>query len=148
MANRVRFRNWSRMVATPLWVFPHAGNLPRRLVFHPGGRHLMTLTAGNRCALWDLERGERLELPGGERAVTSFAWNPDGNRLALGTPEGDVALHDFPRGVELGSTKLDVRPWAAGARGPASVTRRRSGLDRAATRTIPTPLEGNGDPFT
>jgi WD40 repeat protein/tRNA A-37 threonylcarbamoyl transferase component Bud32/Flp pilus assembly protein TadD len=97
-ANRVRVRAALRAAPLPVHVFPHVGQEMTGLVFHPGGRHLLTLSRRHRCLVWDLDREQPVEWASGEKPVSAAAWAPDGTWLALGTPEGAVAIRGFPGG--------------------------------------------------
>src|SRR5260370_21875694 len=70
------------------------------LAFHPGGRHLLTLSRQQRCLVWDLDREQPLEWASGEKPVSAAVWAPDGAWLALGTPEGAVEIRGFPGGEQ------------------------------------------------
>jgi WD40 repeat protein/tetratricopeptide (TPR) repeat protein len=97
-ANRVRVRTALREAPLPVHVFPHDGQEITRLTFHPGGRHLLTLSRQQRCLVWDLDREQPLEWASGEKPVSAAVWAPDGAWLALGTPEGVVEIRSFPGG--------------------------------------------------
>jgi WD40 repeat protein/Flp pilus assembly protein TadD len=97
-ANRVRVRTWARASFVPVRSFPHPGQDLLLLVFHPGGRHLLTLSRQDHCIVWDLDRDRPLPWPGADRAVSAAAWAPDGQWLALGTPAGEVEVRSFPIG--------------------------------------------------
>ncbi|MFI5456507.1 MAG: WD40 repeat domain-containing serine/threonine protein kinase [Isosphaerales bacterium] len=106
LANAVRARTWGRRALKPLRAVVADGSWPAGLVFHPGGRHLITKTvvdgktrdASN--TLWDLEAEQSLPFPGGLTAVPAAAWSADGSALAVGGPEGDVVVARFPGGEE------------------------------------------------
>ncbi len=99
-ANRVRVRAAVREAPLPVHAFPHAGQEMKGLAFHPGGRHLLTLSRGQRCLVWDLDREQPLEWASGEKPVSAAVWAPDGAWLALGTPEGVVEIQGFPGGEQ------------------------------------------------
>jgi WD40 repeat protein len=97
-ANRVRVRAAMRATPLPVHVFPHAGHEIMQLAFHPGGRHLLTLSRQQRYLVWDLEREQPLEWTFGDKSVSAAVWAPDGAWLALGTPDGAVEIRVFPGG--------------------------------------------------
>ena len=105
LANAVRARTWGRRALTPLRAVVADGPWPGGFVFHPGGRYLITKTVieggtrATRNTLWDLEAERSLPFPGGLTTVPAAAWSPDGSALAVGGPEGDVVVSQFP-GVE------------------------------------------------
>src|SRR5262249_46427740 len=71
------------------------------MAFHPGGRHLLThgfdpATEETTCRLWDLEREADLPFPGDAAVVSAAAWDVTGERLAVGTPQGEVTIFSFP----------------------------------------------------
>src|SRR5262249_36036673 len=70
------------------------------LAFHPGGRHLLTLSRRQRCLVWDLDREQPLEWASGQEPVSAAVWAPDGAWLASGTPEGAVDIRGFPGGEQ------------------------------------------------
>jgi serine/threonine protein kinase/WD40 repeat protein/thiol-disulfide isomerase/thioredoxin len=100
-ANRIRVRTWSRQVPTPVRALPHDGQQLRSIQFHAEGKHLVTLTARDKCIVWDLQSERPLPLPGGDRAVRSVAFSPDGRWLAFGLPQGNVEVFSFPAGELL-----------------------------------------------
>ena len=75
------------------------------LVFHPGGRYLITenrVEGNDRLSpitrLWDTESERSLPFPGSAATVRSAAWSPDGHALAVGLKDGDVIVAGFPGG--------------------------------------------------
>lgn len=99
-ANRVRVHAAIRETPLPVHAFPHAGQEMTCLAFHPGGRHLLTLSRQQRCLVWDLDREQPLEWTSVEKPVSAAVWAPDGAWLALGTPEGAVEIRSFPGGEQ------------------------------------------------
>jgi WD40 repeat protein/tetratricopeptide (TPR) repeat protein len=100
-ANRVRVRTALREAPLPVHGFPHPGQEMMGLAFHPGGRHLLTLSRQLRCVVWDLDREQPLAWACGEKPVRAAVWAPDGTWLASGTSEGDVDIRSFPGGEQL-----------------------------------------------
>ena len=104
LANAVRARTWGRRAFTPLRAVVADGSWPGGLVFHPGGRHLITktivdgATRETRNTLWDLDAERALSFPGGLLEVPAAAWSPDGKTLAVGLNDGDVSVTRFPAG--------------------------------------------------
>jgi hypothetical protein len=101
--NRIRAGNWLNHVARPIRAFTVRNfreQNERFVVFeiHPAGHHLLTVLDSERCFIWDLEEDKELPLPGGARLITAAAWSPNGDRLALGTPNGRVDIFSFPAG--------------------------------------------------
>jgi serine/threonine protein kinase/WD40 repeat protein len=99
-ASRLRVQNWSRGAARPVRAFAHAGQRPKKLVFHPQGEHLLVVTEEGDCAVWDIAREERLSRASGMGPMSAAAWSPGGGILALATPEGEVLVAGFPAGEE------------------------------------------------
>jgi eukaryotic-like serine/threonine-protein kinase len=97
-ADRVRVRAAIREAPLPVHAFPHAGQEVTHVAFHPGRRHLLTLSRAQRCLVWDLDTEQPLGWASGERPVSAAVWAPDGAWLALGTPEGAVEIRGFPGG--------------------------------------------------
>jgi WD40 repeat protein len=100
LANRVRLLAWRRHVVIPLHAFA-ARPLFRGIEFHPDGSHLVVVSLEGGAALWDLNADRAVPLPGGRRPVTCAAWSPDGERLALGLPQGQLEVFAFPGGERL-----------------------------------------------
>ena len=92
---------------TPLHAVVTDGSWPGGLVFHPGGRYLITKnivdgqTRDVSNTLWDLEVERAIPFPGGLTTVPAAAWSPDGGTLAVGGLGGDVAIAHFPAGDEV-----------------------------------------------
>jgi WD40 repeat protein/serine/threonine protein kinase len=105
-ANAIRARTWGRRAFTPLHALVADGSWPGGVVFHRGGRHLLTKsviegkTRDANYTLWDLDAEQSLAFPGGLKVVPAAAWSPDGRVLAVGRPDGDVILSAFPSGGE------------------------------------------------
>jgi WD40 repeat protein/tetratricopeptide (TPR) repeat protein len=105
-ASAVRARIWGRQTITPLAAVVADGSWPDGLIFHMGGRYLITKTvtdAKTREAsslLWDLDAERSLPFPGGLESVLAAAWSPDGDSLSIGAASGDVAISRFPGGEE------------------------------------------------
>ena len=106
LANAVRARTWGRQAFKPLHAVVTDGSWPGGIVFHPGGRYLIAKnvidgkTRDASFTLCDLEAEQSLRFPGGLSAVPAAAWSPDGSRLAVGLPEGDVIVARFPDNAE------------------------------------------------
>jgi WD40 repeat protein len=104
-ANRIRATTYQRDTIRPVRALAHDGQTIFAMAFHPAGRHLLTVTVDNQCAIWDVDMEQKLALPGGERPLSSAAWSPDGRWLALGAPGGLVQVYEFPSGAL-------VREWS------------------------------------
>jgi WD40 repeat protein len=106
-ANRTRAAAWGRQAIQPVRAFVHPAEwIENNMAFHPGGRHLLThgfdpATKETTCRLWDLEREEALPFPGNPSVVSAAAWDAKGERLAVGTPQGEVTICRFPSGELL-----------------------------------------------
>jgi serine/threonine protein kinase/WD40 repeat protein len=100
-ANRVRFTQWERRAPLAIRAFEWKEDSPRRLVFHPGGRHLLALGWAGKAAVWDLEAETRWEALPEDAAVRCAAWDPEGRQLLYGTPEGRLETLSFPAGERL-----------------------------------------------
>jgi eukaryotic-like serine/threonine-protein kinase len=101
-ANSLRFDAWSRRMWVPVRAVRLKPENPiRRVDFHPGGKFLLIHADTNKRILWDVIGDKIRDLPGGERPLCAGRWNPQGDRLALATPEGQVTLYGFPDGKQL-----------------------------------------------
>ncbi len=106
-ANCTRAAAWGRLALQPVRAFVHPAEwIENNLAFHPGGRHLLThgfdpATEETDCRLWDLEREAALPFPGNASVVSATAWDATGERLAAGTPQGEVTICRFPSGEAL-----------------------------------------------
>jgi WD40 repeat protein/serine/threonine protein kinase len=105
--NRIRAAAWGRKAIRPVRAVVHPADwIENNLAFHPGGRHLLThgfhpATEETDCRLWDLEREVALPFPGNPGVVSAAAWDAAGERLAVGTPQGDVTISRFPNSEPL-----------------------------------------------
>jgi WD40 repeat protein/tetratricopeptide (TPR) repeat protein len=97
-ANRIRVRAAIRQAPLPVHGFPHPGQEVTLLDFHPGGRHLLTLSREQRCRVWNLDSGQPEEWASSDELVSAAVWSPEGDWLALGTPKGAVEIRGFPAG--------------------------------------------------
>jgi WD40 repeat protein/serine/threonine protein kinase len=104
-ANWARVATWSRQVPQPVRALAHSALWLKRLEFHPGSLHLLTQTydqeTGGECTIWDLVQETPVPLPAGIDGASSATWSPDGQRLALGTPQSEVVVCSFPAGEVL-----------------------------------------------
>jgi WD40 repeat protein len=106
-ANRTRADAWGRQAIQPVRAFVHpAVWVENNMAFHPGGRHLLThgydpATRDSDCRLWDVEREADVPFPGNPGVVSAAAWDATGERLAVGTPQGEVTICRFPAGELL-----------------------------------------------
>ncbi|MBI1831524.1 MAG: protein kinase [Planctomycetes bacterium] len=105
LANRLRFRSWSRLLHVPLRALPHDHEVTH-LAFHPGGKYLLTTMVWvhekkreNQLTIWDLDGERAYAWPGTTQDVVAAAWTPKGDRLVAGTPSGRVEIRTFPAGV-------------------------------------------------
>jgi tRNA A-37 threonylcarbamoyl transferase component Bud32 len=68
------------------------------LACSPDGTRL-AVAQGNQVTLRDTRSDVvQLQLPVSPGTITQLAWHPDGQRLALGLEDGDVAIHDAANG--------------------------------------------------
>jgi WD40 repeat protein/serine/threonine protein kinase len=106
-ANRTRAAAWGRLAIQPVRAFVHPAEwVENNMAFHPGGRHLLThgydpATAETDCRLWDLGREAAVPFPGNPGIVSAAVWDAKGERLAVGTPQGEVTICRFPGGDVL-----------------------------------------------
>jgi WD40 repeat protein/predicted Ser/Thr protein kinase len=106
-ANRTRAAAWARQAVLPVRALVHPGEwVENNMAFHPAGRHLLThgfkaVGDGTTCMLWDLEAEVALPFPGSPPVVSAAAWDSAGERLAVGTPQGEVTICRFPGGEPL-----------------------------------------------
>src|SRR5207245_785950 len=83
-ANRTRAAAWGRQAIQPVRAFVHPAEwIENNMVFHPGGRHLLThgfdpATRETDCRLWDLEREAALPFPGNPSVVCAATWDAKG----------------------------------------------------------------------
>src|SRR5262249_54686479 len=105
--NRPRAAAGGRQAVQPVRAFLHPAEwVENNMAFHPGGRHLLThgfdrATEETTCRLWDLEREAALPFPGNPGEVSAAAWDAAGERLAVGTAQGEVTICRFPGGEVL-----------------------------------------------
>jgi WD40 repeat protein len=105
-ANRTRAAAWGRKAFQPVRALFHPTEWIESMTFHAGGRKLLThsfdaASEETTCQLWDLERETALPFPGDASVVSAAAWDAAGERLAIGTPQGNVIIHRFPGGEPL-----------------------------------------------
>jgi WD40 repeat protein len=114
-ANRTRAAAWSRRALQPVRALVHPAEwIENNMAFHPGGRRLLThgydpATDQTDCRLWDLEREAAVPFPGNPSVVSAAAWDAAGERLAVGTPQGEVTISRFPGGELLQRVPLEGR---------------------------------------
>ena len=101
-ANRVRFGAWSRQSPMLLRVL-RGGKWIHEMTFHASSRYLMIRSGWLNCKIWDLKNDRPAQLPGDFKAISAGAWNAKGDRLAVGTQAGRVAVLTFPKGELLQS---------------------------------------------
>jgi WD40 repeat protein/serine/threonine protein kinase/tetratricopeptide (TPR) repeat protein len=100
-ANRVRQQTYGEQAFRPVAAFQHPDRIQHSLEFHPGSRFLFAVSTAHHCQIWDVQEDKPVDLPDGERPVSAAAWSPDGDELALGSPEGTIDLYSFPAGERL-----------------------------------------------
>jgi WD40 repeat protein/serine/threonine protein kinase len=106
-ANRTRVAAWGRLAIQPVRAVVHPpGWNEEKLAFHPSGRYLLTHGSGlaineSPCRLWNLEHEAALAFPGNSGLVSAAAWDTAGERLAVGTWQGEVTIFRFPGGELL-----------------------------------------------
>jgi WD40 repeat protein/tetratricopeptide (TPR) repeat protein len=98
-SNRILARNWSRDVVVPVGAFA-LGEAPVKMEFRPRG-DLLLLRTGTRFFVWDWRREQALPWADGKLPVGAACWSPDGARLALGLPGGEVQIRSVPDGTIL-----------------------------------------------
>jgi eukaryotic-like serine/threonine-protein kinase len=64
-------------------------------------RRSITLPRSQWTCVWDVERGERVEWPGGQQTLHTFAWHPNGNHLVTVGP--NVYTKTDSDGIETNS---------------------------------------------
>ena len=94
-ANRVRFGAWSRRFPVFLRAL-RGGKWIGDMTFHPSSRYLMIHRTRPGCKIRDLENDGPAQLPEDLKQICASAWNAKGDRLAVGTREGLVAVLTFP----------------------------------------------------
>jgi WD40 repeat protein len=100
-ANRTRAAAWGRLALQPVRALESpAGWIENNMAFHPDGRHLLThrFHGETYCQLWDLGSEAQLPFPGNLGTVSTAVWDAAGERLAVGTPKGEVTICRFPSG--------------------------------------------------
>lgn len=102
-ANRLRFRNWLRHVAAPIYAMRNDNGRIIDLEMHPGNGHvLLHTTEGD--AIWDLKHGD-VSL----HRQSHVAWSHDGALLAVGRPDGVLEILRFPQQTLLHRHELGDR---------------------------------------
>jgi WD40 repeat protein len=130
------------------------GGLNPRVVLSPDGEKLLTSSEGGDTRLWDLKTGRVLhKLPSRPNVTTVAAFAPDGQSLALLSPEVGLLRFDIPSGKEVWhklkgawySSKTDVLAYAPDGKSLVAV---RAGFgqvlfryDAATGEVLPTPNE-------
>jgi serine/threonine protein kinase/WD40 repeat protein len=95
-ANRIRFRNWSRLIPKPVRAFSHDGQPLAEMSLHPGGEFLLTRTGAGMLTIWDLRREEPITHSVGAQVVEAVSFNSDSSTLAVAVRDADeIQLLDF-----------------------------------------------------
>src|SRR5262249_23015603 len=98
LANRVRFRTWSRLLALPFRAWKHNGRIAQ-IAIRPGGTHLLAISNEGELTIWDVGSEKPIDWPGARQAVAAAAWTPNGDELVVGTEAGQVEIRGFPGGA-------------------------------------------------
>ncbi len=99
--NRIRVANWLDHVSRPIQMFSIPGFRDQQdrfstFEFHPEGTHLLAVLDSQRCFLWNLSTQLPESMPENLERVSSAAWSPNGDRLAVGTSDGQIKVFEFP----------------------------------------------------
>jgi WD40 repeat protein len=86
------------LTATPVAALSHGGRSLTEIAFHPGGGHLLGITADERFFAWDLRAEHPIPWAHGEETAAFAAWTPDGRALVTASARGDVTIRAFPDG--------------------------------------------------
>jgi WD40 repeat protein len=117
-AERSRAHAWSCLTPRPVHAVVQSDPWLDGVTWHPDGRHLLThgydpARDEGQCQLWDLKREQELPLPAA--VASAAAWDAAGERLAVGTPTGEVTLWQLPTGeFQPVAWKLACKVAAAG----------------------------------
>lgn len=99
---------WSRLAHLPLTASQDRGGAAvRTLSYHPSGQFLIALYGYEKLVMHDLAQKELLVLPEVPESVFAAAFNPQGDRLAVASFDGQFRILSFPDGKLVSQTKLD-----------------------------------------
>jgi WD40 repeat protein len=96
LANRTRLNTWTRRLAYPVAAMVQPGQRIARMDFHPNDRYLLVSTTDNAYSLLDLQTSDVAQLAIATKGTGCAAWSPSGKLLAIGGPQGNVDVFDFP----------------------------------------------------
>jgi WD40 repeat protein len=85
---------WARQENSELWddhLLEHRGNV-RALDFQPATELLASAAADQEINLWSRGKNLALELNGADGGFSCLAWDPKGDRLAAGGPQGELRV--------------------------------------------------------
>lgn len=92
---------WDGATGRPLWNAAGQMGTLRAAVFHPV-RDLLAINIGDDLFFWKARSGEQLQVRArGFHGVSTAAFSPDGNRLAVGDELGEVRVMPTMRGKPL-----------------------------------------------
>lgn len=91
-----RIRLWDLATARPLLTFAPQPSGVSSVAFRPGAGSLLLATGGLDGALrfWDVPGGRLRGMMRLQSAITALAYSASGHRLAVGTADGAVGIHD------------------------------------------------------
>ncbi|MCL4789923.1 MAG: hypothetical protein KJ070_24610, partial [Verrucomicrobia bacterium] len=108
-----RAMSWLSQVPLPSGAFKLAQAF-RTLEFSPDSQPLLAVAQDQSWRLWDAQTQNCLAWTSEVGKVKTAAWSPEGSRLALVTPAGEVRVYEISDGTLLLSTHISPAPAAIG----------------------------------
>jgi eukaryotic-like serine/threonine-protein kinase len=104
---------WLSRVSIPTGAFMLPPTF-RQLEFSPDSQYLLAQGGGHTWSLWDGRTEAVVPWSTEVTAIKTAAWSPEGSRLALVIPDGEIRVYDVAGESRLQSVRMSPAPAAIG----------------------------------